>query len=137
MSTTKHLDTAIAILGGGKTRKSRKNEIVLTDLGDQGVAVQVNGRQVHVAADMESARADAARREAVMMKKRSAKQVQQDTKIKLYDSEEAVMDAAVNSQRARPVVAQTPDGRYALCCRSTARRMGWTLLCRLWGVGHG
>ena len=50
MSTTKHLDTAIAILGGGKTRKSRKNEIVLTDLGDQGVAVQVNGRQVHVAA---------------------------------------------------------------------------------------
>jgi hypothetical protein len=135
MSTTKHLDTAIAILGGGKASKSRKNEIVLTDLGDQGVAVQVNGRQVHVAADMESARADAARREAVM-KKRTAKLVLQDTKIKLYDSREAVMDAAVNSQRARPVVAQTQDGRYALCCRSTARRMGWTLLCRLWGVGR-
>lgn len=44
MSTTKRLDTAIAILGGGKGRKPRKNEIVLTDLGDQGVAVQVNGR---------------------------------------------------------------------------------------------
>lgn len=137
MSTTKHLDTAIAILGGGKARKPRKNEIVLTDLGDQGVAVQINGREVHVANDMGSVRADAARREAVM-KKRSTKQVvpQQDAKIKLYDSEEAVMDAAVDSQRARPVVAQTQDGRYALCCRSTARRMGWTLLCRLWGVGR-
>lgn len=80
---------------------------------------------------MESAKADAVRREAAM-KKRPAKQVQQDTKIKLYDSEEAVMDAAVSSQHARPVIAQTEDGRYALCCRSTARRMGWALLCRLW-----
>lgn len=135
MSTTKHLDTAIAILGGGKPRKPRKNEIVLTGPGDKDVAVQVNGREVSVAPDMESAKLDAERREAAL-KKRSAQQVvpKHDNKIEIYDSEEAVMDAAVNSLRARPVVAQTQDGRYALCCRSTARRMGWTLLCRLWGV---
>jgi hypothetical protein len=138
MSTTKHLDTAIAILGGGKSCKSRrKDEIVLTDLGDKGVAVQVNGRQVQVAPDMRSAEVDASRLEQALKKRHrkeaESKHVAPTAKVPLFDTEEAVMDAAIASQRARPVVAQTQDGQYALCSRRTARKMGWSVLCRIWG----
>lgn len=49
-----------------------------------------------------------------------------------FTTEEEVMDAAIHSGRARPSIAQLPDGTYALCSRKTARRMGWTFLCRLW-----
>lgn len=67
MTDTRHLDTAIAILGGGKTsRKPRANVINLYDLGATGVSVQVNNREVWLAPSMERARADAERRASAM-----------------------------------------------------------------------
>lgn len=62
MADTRHLDTAIAILKGGKRRK-RENVITLVDLGAVGVSVQVNGKEVWLAPDMAQARADATRRQ--------------------------------------------------------------------------
>lgn len=60
---TRHLDTAIAILGAGKAnRKPSRTVISLYDLGTHGVSVQVNGKEVCMCADMAAARADAARR---------------------------------------------------------------------------
>ncbi len=49
-----------------------------------------------------------------------------------FTTEDAVMDAAIQSGRARPSIAQLPDGTYALCSRKTARKNGWVFLCRLW-----
>lgn len=67
MTDTRHLDTAIAILGGGKApRKPRTNVINLYDLGADGVSVQVNAKEVWLAPSMERARADAERRASVM-----------------------------------------------------------------------
>lgn len=47
---TRHLDVAIAILGGGKKRKKRSKATVINlyDLGPAGVSVQVNGREIEV-----------------------------------------------------------------------------------------
>ena len=56
------------------------------------------------------------------------------TDIPLYDTEEAAMDAAVASERARPVIASTPQGQFAVCSRKTAYARGWKVECRLWGV---
>lgn len=52
-----------------------------------------------------------------------------------FATEEEVMDAAIQSGRARPSIAQLPDGTYALCSRKTAIKKGWTFLCRLWTGG--
>lgn len=49
-----------------------------------------------------------------------------------FTTEDAVMEAAIQSGRARPSIAQLPDGTYALCSRKTAVKKGWTFLCRLW-----
>ncbi len=63
MTDTRHLDTAIAILGGGKARRKPTGTVInLYDLGADGVSVQVNAKEVWLAPDMERARADAARR---------------------------------------------------------------------------
>ena len=61
---TRHLDTAIAILGGGKARTKRSTGTVINlyDLGQHGVSVQVNAKEVWLAPDMARARADAERR---------------------------------------------------------------------------
>lgn len=68
MSDTRHLDTAIAILGAGrtKTRKASGTIINLYDLGAAGVSVQVNGKEVWLAPDLGRARADAERRATLM-----------------------------------------------------------------------
>lgn len=62
MTNTRHLDTAIAILRGPKTRKPRTTVINLYDLGTTGVSVQVNEKEVWLAPNLERARADAQRR---------------------------------------------------------------------------
>jgi nicotinamide mononucleotide (NMN) deamidase PncC len=68
MTDTRHLDTAIAILGGGKTKRKPNGTtyITLYDLGATGVSVQVNTKEVWLAPDMEQARADAKRREVAL-----------------------------------------------------------------------
>ena len=55
---TRHLDTALAILGAGRKapRKPRGDVINLYDMGAVGVSVQVNSKEVWLAPDMESAR---------------------------------------------------------------------------------
>jgi len=60
---TRHLDTAISILsGGGKPkRKAPAPQIHLVTL-NEGVSVQVNGREVWLAPSMERALEDAERR---------------------------------------------------------------------------
>ena len=67
MTDTRHLDTALAILGAGKNnRKPRGNTIDLYDLGTDGVSVQVNGKELWLAPNMEAARANAQHRAAQM-----------------------------------------------------------------------
>lgn len=66
MSDTRHLDAAIAILRGPKTRKSSGTVINLYDLGAAGVSVQVNNKEVWLAPNLERARADAKRREVAL-----------------------------------------------------------------------
>ena len=59
---TRHLDTAISILGGGRAkRKAPAPQIHLVTL-NEGVSVQVNGREVWLAPSMDRAREDAVRR---------------------------------------------------------------------------
>lgn len=66
---TRHLDTALAILGAGKNnRKPRGQTIDLYDLGKDGVSVQVNGKEVWLAPDMARAREDAQRRADTMIR---------------------------------------------------------------------
>ncbi|MBV5296653.1 MAG: hypothetical protein JZU64_00610 [Rhodoferax sp.] len=61
---TRHLDTAISILGGGKApRKPMTKQVHLIDLGNVW-AVQVNHKVVAQFADKLEARADAERRAA-------------------------------------------------------------------------
>lgn len=66
MTDTRHLDAAIAILKGNGKRKPRTQTINLYDFGATGVSVQVNGKEVWLAPDMERARADALRRADAM-----------------------------------------------------------------------
>ena len=65
---TRHLDTALAILGAGRkaTRRPKGTVITVYDLGTTGASVQVNSKEVWLAPDMARARADAARRKAAM-----------------------------------------------------------------------
>lgn len=69
MTDTRHLDTAIAILGGAtratkfsKKPKKAQTCIDLHNLGAAGVSVQVNHREVWLAPDMGRARTDAEHR---------------------------------------------------------------------------
>lgn len=65
---TRHLDTALAILGAGRkqTRRPKGTVITVYDLGDAGASVQVNSKEVWLAPSMERARADAERRASAM-----------------------------------------------------------------------
>lgn len=69
MTDTRHLDTALAILGAGRKqpRKPRPNTIDLYDLGPDGVSVQVNGKELWLAPDMAAARENAQHRSAQMV----------------------------------------------------------------------
>lgn len=42
-------------------------------------------------------------------------------------TEATIGDAAFSGQRSRPVLATMKDGSTVVCCRSTARRHGWTV----------
>lgn len=63
MTDTRHLDAAIAILGGGKRRSRKQNIIHLVNLMPAGVSVQVDRKEVWLAPDMAQAREDAQRRQ--------------------------------------------------------------------------
>lgn len=53
----------------------------------------------------------------------------------MFKSPEAAMDNAIESGRARPAIAETPDGKFVVCSRHTANKYGWTYLGRVYGEG--
>lgn len=66
---TRHLDTAIAILGGGKAvRKLQSTVIHVYDLGPSDVRVHVRGKHVATKATKAEALADANRRADAIQK---------------------------------------------------------------------